>query len=215
MDFSLNVVFSFSVAVGVAIGWVRYHKTDPAFLPFLLLLTVGLLNEIISYSLISVGQSNAVNYNLYSLVEAMLVIWQFKKWGFFGAGRWHVLIQVALVAAFTTEWLLRHEWHAFNSYFLMGYSLLIVFMSIYMVNRLLFSITGNLLREPVFLICMGFSVYFSYTVLVEAFWLYGLNQSRSFRLSIYDILSYINLFTNLLYAVAILWIPLKPRYIMR
>jgi hypothetical protein len=216
MSFSLNALFGFTVGIGVIIGWVRFKKTDPAFFPFLLLLTLGLANEVISLVVMYAGYNNALNYNLFSLAEAMLVTWQFNKWNLFVKYKQlFPLLLLLYVGFFITEWFFFGVNRLFNSYFIIGYSLLIVLMSMSMINRLLFSITGNLLREPVYLICMGFCIYFTYTVLVEAFWLYGLNRSSSFRLGVYGILSYINLFTNLLYAFALLWIPLKPHYIMR
>jgi hypothetical protein len=52
-------------------------------------------------------------------------------------------------------------------------------------------------------------VYFTYSVLVEAFWIFGINHSSVFRNNIYGILSYINLFVNLLFTLAIVWMPTR------
>lgn len=216
MNFSLNVLFSFSVGIAAIIGWVRYKKADPAFLPFLLLLALGFLNEMVSLILTSSGYSNSVNYNLFCLAESLLVTWQFQQWKLFGNKKKLFVCLVAFfIIFFLSEWLYFGKGRFFNSYFIICYSLCIVLMSMVMINSILFSISGNLLKQPVYLICMGFCIYFTYTVLVEAFWVYGLNRSSVFRLGIYEILTYINLFTNLLYAFALLWVPLKPRYIMQ
>ncbi|MEI9912224.1 MAG: hypothetical protein WDO71_22780 [Bacteroidota bacterium] len=119
------------------------------------------------------------------------------------------------IAGWSLEWIMNPAHRVYNSYFIIVHSIIIVLMSINLINRLLFSVSRSLGRNPVFLICMGMAVYFTYAVLVEAFWVYGLNQSPSFRLGIYEILSYINLFTNLFFGFASLWMPLKPQYIMR
>lgn len=215
MSYGLNVLFSLSVGIGAVIGWVRFKKTDPAFFPFLLLLTAGLMSELISLVVMQAGYSNAPFYNLYSLAEAFLVTWQFRRWGLFGRGRILYYSLLGLYAGgWTSEWIVKGS-QQFFSYFIIGYSLVIVLMSISMINRLLFSVYDNLLREPVFLICLGFCIYFIYAVLTEIFWQYGLQQSKSFRLGIMTILTYINLFTNLLFAYAMLWIPLKRHYIMQ
>lgn len=216
MSFSLNALFSLSIGIGAIISWARYKKTDPAFIPFMWLLTTGLLNEIISITVMEAGYSNALNYNLYTLAESLLITWQFRRWGLFGKQRWlYYLLQTLYIAGWNFEWLMNPANRVFNSYFVIGHSIIIVLMSISQVNRLLFSVNRNLGREPVFLICMGMVVYFTYAVMVEAFWVYGLNQSKTFRLGIYEILSYINLFTNLLFAFATLCMPLKRQYIMQ
>jgi hypothetical protein len=216
MNFDLNAVFSLSVGIGAVIGWIRFKKIDPAFFPFLLLMWVALLQETLSIILSREGYSNALNYNIYSLAEALLLTWQFRRWGLFrGKEIIYPLIQWSYAGAWVIESLTIHSVNTFNSGFLIGYSFLILLMSVVMINRLLVREPYYLLRNSRFLILMALMIYFTYAVLVEAFWLFGLNRSRFFRIRIYEILSYINLFTNLIYAVAILWMPMKPRYILR
>ncbi|HEX7905833.1 MAG TPA: hypothetical protein VF487_18305 [Chitinophagaceae bacterium] len=216
MSFSLNALFSLSIGIGAIICWVRYKRTDPAFVPFIWLLSFGLLNEITSISIMHAGHSNAINYNLFALIESLLVTWQFRRWGLFNQQlKLYYFLQLLYPVALGVEWLASPPERVFNSYFFIGHSIIIVLMSISQINRLLFSLSRNMGREPVFLICMGLAIYFTYTVLVEVFWVYGLNQSKVFRLGIYEILSYVNLFTNLLFAFASLWMPLKSQYIMR
>ncbi|MBN8782733.1 MAG: hypothetical protein ABS85_15725 [Sphingobacteriales bacterium SCN 48-20] len=216
MSFVQHTLFSLSIAIGVVIGWVRFRKTDPAFLPFLLLLTAGLLNELTGLFVMLRGQNNSVNYNIYSLAEPILITWQFHRWKLFNGRNWlYFLLQSTYVLVWAAEYALATESHLFNSYFQILYSFAIVVMSIMMINRLLFSVTRSLFTDATFLICMGLVLYFLYAILLEAFWLYGLNKSRVFQLRIYYLMSYINLFTNIIFALATLWMPLKRRYIMR
>jgi hypothetical protein len=65
-----------------------------------------------------------------------------------------------------------------------------------------------------FLICNAFIIYFTFKILVEAFWLYGVNESVNFQAMVFDISSYINVFTNLIYALAVLWMPMKRVFTM-
>lgn len=215
MTYELNAALSLSIGFAAVISWVRFKKTDPAFLPFTLFVTCGLVNELISIALMQAGYYNAVNYNLYALAEALLLTWQFRRWGLF-ARRWlYLSLQVLYVVSFWIEWLLKFNAMVFLSYFLILHSFAIVLMSITQINRLLFSVYKSILTHPQFLICMALVVFFTYMILVEAFWVYGLNRSTPFRLRIYEILAYVNLFTNLLFAFASLCTPLKLRYIMR
>ena len=216
MFFDLNAVYSLSVGIGAVLGWIRYKKTDPAYRPFYWLLWTGLANEVSSIFLINQGYSNAFNYNLFVLVEAVLITQQFSNWGLFGLRKTvPVFLQLFFIVLWVFDYLLRGELHVFLSYYIIGYSAIIVFMSIHMLTHVLFKEPGVLLQHPVFLICMSFIIYFTYTIITETFWLYGLNNSSSFRIHISEMFSYVNLFTNLIYAFSILWIPMKRQSILR
>jgi len=216
MNFELNAAFSLTVGIGAIIGWIRIRKTDPAFYPFLCLLLLGFLHELLSLVTVVRGYSNAISYNFFTLAEAILICYQFYRWGLFEQRqKLYYLIQILFAAGWVMELLLRQGLETYFSYFIIGYSTLIVFMAINVLNNVLFKEPGLMLFQPEFLICMGLIVYFTYTILVEVFWFYGLNKSSIFRIRIYELFGYINLFTNLVFAFATLWIPMKRRYIMQ
>ena len=87
-------------------------------------------------------------------------------------------------------------------------------MSISMINKLIFTIEGPLLREPTFLLCISFVIYFTFKALIQSFVIYGVNRTSAFLLNIYVIMVYINLVCNLLHALALLWMPRKARSIL-
>jgi hypothetical protein len=216
MSFIANAIFSLSIAIGGLIGLIRARKTDHDFLPFLILLWLGCLNEILSIVIISRGISNVVLYNTFTLVESLLICWQFRKWGLFNDRvAWYFFLQCLVVGTWIYMHFIRSNIHVFNSGFIMGHSVLAVALSIRILNRLSLSFTKDIMTNPIFLICIGIFIYFTYAILVEAFWVYGLNHSRAFRVRIYAILTYINLFTNILFAFAAAWIPLKRQYLLQ
>lgn len=92
--------------------------------------------------------------------------------------------------------------------------MLIVLMSINMINRMLVDGKKKLIQNPLFLILIGFIVFFTYKALIEIFWVYGLNASRDFRLEVYRIMAYINLAVNIIYAIAVLWMPRKREFML-
>src|SRR5690606_4990452 len=87
-------------------------------------------------------------------------------------------------------------------YFRIFYSFIIVFFSINMINKKIFSSKQSLLRDPSFIIYISFCIYFTYKALIEAFILYGIDSSGDFFLNIYIIMIYVNFGVNLLYALA-------------
>lgn len=216
MNFELNAAFSLTVGIGAIIGWIRSRKTDPAFLPFLCLLWLGLAHEVVSLLLARAGYSNALTYNLFTLLEALLISFQFYRWGLFEKReRLFYAVQIFFCVAWLSELFYRNSLHVFFSYCIILYAIVIVFMAIHLLCDVMFSEPGPVIYQTKFLICMGLIVYFTFTILVEMFWFYGLNKSTAFRLSVYALFGYINLFTNLVFAFAMLWIPLKRHYILQ
>lgn len=214
MNYYQVVLFSASVFIATVIGWVRFLKTDPASFPFLLCLTFASVNEMISYLVTRLHIDTNLNNNLYVLLEALLITWQFRKWGLFmNKTALFLAIQSSITLFWLADNLLLTGLYQLNLYFRIFYSFVIVIMSIHMNNILIFTYRRKLLQSHIFLICSGLIIYFTYKILIEAFWLYGLNSSREFRISVYLVLTWINLFVNIIYALAMLWIPKKPQHI--
>ena len=214
MNYQMIVIFSCSIFIGTLIGWLRFKKIEPSFLPFIICISVASINEICSFIITYNGCSTTYNNNIYVLAEALLITWQFKKWGLFNRYKTvYILVMIMIPAAWITENFILYKISVISFYFRIAYSFLIVLMSIHINTNLILTFRYTLLKSPVFLICSGFIVYFTYKILFEAFWLYGLNASKDFRINVYLLLTWINLFVNLIYAAAILWIPKKQQHI--
>ena len=210
---NLIAIFSFSIALAAIIGWIRFKKINPTYYPFVICIWIGLFNEIISYIVIKAGHSNAINSNIYVLIESILFTLQFKRWGLFQYNKW---LFPSLIVLFIITWLAQNFYISkitfFSSEFRILYSFALVLMSISQLNKILSREKKSLLKNSIFLICIGFILYYTYKIIVEAFWVYGLNNSRDFRNNVYLIMAYINLISNLIYAMAILWTPAKHRF---
>ena len=177
MTFELNAAFSLSVGIGAVISCIRLKRADAAYIPFFILLWAGFITEIASLLLMKEGYTNVALYDIFSLLEAVLILWQFKRWKLFGKNiKVYYSFQLLFVICWTTELIFRGGLNQFTSYFIIGYSSAIVFIAISMLNGVVFKDSTALFLNPVFIICMGLIVYFTYMALVEIFWLYGLNM---------------------------------------
>lgn len=213
MNHFLVVFFSYSIVLAAIIGLIRFNKLDKAYIPFILLVWAGLFNEIISTVSINLLRSNAVNSNIYVLLEAMLILWFFKNLKLFEKRKnLFYLIAFFYILLWVTDNFYFSSITQFSSYFGIGYSIITVLMSTQVINKLFLEEKARLNKNAVFVIMIGFIVFFTYKALIEIFWVYGLNASTSFRLQVYRIMSYINLSVNLMFALAILWIPRKREY---
>lgn len=232
-------ITQYSLAIAAIIAIIRFKKAVPTYLPFFIFILVGFTNEIISYFTANYLRNNAVNNNIYVLAESLLLLWQFKCWRLFDNKRY---LPLALGAAFILFWIV--EVLFFTSimqvaaYFRVFYSFVIVLLSITMVNKLITTERGNLLKNAAFIICIAFIIYFTYKILVEIFYIYGVivstantelqqlklenkalydqmvAENKTFRIRVFDIMRFINLFCNLVYAVALLWVPKKRSSLM-
>lgn len=208
------VLFSSSILLPALSSAVKFRNTDHSFYPFIFFIWIGTLNEIISYLISARGGSTTFNNNIYILTESLLILWQFKEWDFFQNFKKGFLIcALLLVIIWFFDYRSIQGLGSMNLNFRLFYSFLIVLMSIHVCNRLVFIFNGPLVKSPVFLICITFILYFTYKILVEVFWIYGLNKAKSFRMDVYIIMAWINALANIIYLLAILCIPKKPRYI--
>jgi len=162
----------------------------------------------LSYILIQNHYHNLLNNNIYALFESILILWFFKKLNVFKNSR---VIFISILSLFILSWILQmfqlKTLDDLYLYFRILYSIIIVFLSIYTINSILITESKSIIRNPAFIICTGFVIYFTYYAIMNSFWLYGLTKSVEFTKFIIRILAYINLFCNLIYAIALIWIP--------
>jgi len=202
----------FSVIILGAVAMLKWKQVHRSYYYFLSAMILGCVNEILSFVLVY-GlhvRSTSINNNIFVLLEAILLVMFFREAPNF---RKHKTLLIGLIAALSLWWIYENIFlgrlYSISFYFRIIYSFVIVLLSIGYLNNLLGRIRSHILKNPDFLICSGLIIYFTYKILVEMFWLYGLNSSPAFRNMVYSILVYINLFCNTIYTIAILWMPRK------
>lgn len=215
MDVFLKYFSSFSIAIAFVISVVRYKKTDPQFHPFIWKIWCGMANETIGASLVLLGFTNVWLMNIFILIEALLLCELFKRWQLFNShSRLYPVLMSLILVGWVVELLIHGSIHPAFSVFIICSSFFVVFTAIQGINTVLFKEPTHILENPVFLLSIGFVMFFTMAILLEMFWFYGLAKSRLFRIRVYQIFMYVNLITNFTYAYALLWIPLKRRYLL-
>lgn len=216
MSFQLMLLLSFSIVPAAIVGLFRFTRTDNTYNPIIYCVWLASMNEIVSAVVLLKGHSNAFNNNIYFLAEALLILWQFRRWGLFI--HYQSLYYVILILL-PLCWLFQnHPWqniHQYYPYFRVGYSFGIVILSILTINRLIVYYNHSLFKNPSFIICGGFCIYFTCMIFLEIFLFYGLGNSPVFQDAINKTGTYINVLSNIFYLTALLWIPPKPQYIMQ
>lgn len=201
------------VLVPLLIGLIRFNRTVVSYQPFLLLLALAFTSEMISFICIRVlYASNAIPCNLYGLAECMVILYQFYIWGFLKRKR---RLFIALVILMSVGWIVENlVFKGIETFerplFRVAYAFMVVLLSINDINYLIVQDNKSLLKNSRFLICTGFIIFFIYQIIYEASMFIGSDTILSLRL-VFSF-NYINAFVNLLYAIAVLFIPVKAAY---
>lgn len=205
---------SFSIWFAALAGLVRFKNTDQLYRPFIILCWTGAINEVVSFFTAREGYSTNANNNIYLLAESLLLLWQFKKWV---PETWMKRYFLILAIAFALLWF--YEYNSISNlgqiryYFRFFYATVIVLLSIHLMQRLVIEHASGLAKDSRFLISAGLTIYFTFKILFDAIWLYQLRGSVIFQQAIFLVFASLNFLINLLFAIAILWMPKKPQYI--
>lgn len=204
-------VCSLSILLPLIAGIIRFKKISESYYPLLVLLAIGLANELICYFLFS-DKSNAIPTNIYYLIEALMLVWQFRSWrNVLKDKRVYQSLQTALVIAWVIDKIVLKNLHQFTLYFTVLSSLIIVLLSVNQLNWLITNDRKKLIRNPIFIICNAIVFYFSYQVMAEVFYYFAPEQTL--KKDIFGILVYVNLAYNIFLFIAILCIPPKRTFL--
>jgi hypothetical protein len=162
-------------------------------------------------------QYNILNYNIFLLIEALVLTWQFQRWRLFG---YNHRIPFLIYSIFIVTWLLENLFISkfylgFNSYFRIFFSFVIVIMSMGMLNEVIMKEKKQLLKNSIFIICSLFILLFTYALLSESFILYGVNMNEFFSTNVYQIFRCVNFVCNILFAFAIWYIPKRQAFTLQ
>jgi hypothetical protein len=210
-------LLSQSILLPLIVGLIRFRRIGKSYMPFLTLLFIGFIVEIIGYILIQkLHKSNAIPVNIYILIEWVLIAWQFHIWGFLRHNRKAFYGLLAFTILFwIVENLFFLKIYHFSPYFRFFYSFFIVLLSVNEINFMITHYNRNLFRNPKFLICIGFIIYFLYMIIYRWSYEVSLFGKTETSLSIMVLIAYVNLLTNIIYTIAFLLIPRPVKFTLK
>lgn len=210
-NFVIDILLNYSVTIAALIAVFRLKPIFQSYYPFILFIWLGLINETLSLLLIYKFRTNTANSNIYVLLEYCLILLQFHKWQGIKRGRLYLMISIGFIA-WVTDNLIINSIVDNNSIFRIYYSFIIVFLSIDQISKIIITERGGLLKNTKFLICIAFLTYYGCKAFIEVFNAFHLGFSDMFNRNIFMILYFANLFSNIVYAIAILCIPTKQEF---
>jgi len=189
---------------------------DRSFYPFVYNLLVTVLVEI----LIGLQRSDSTATkitNVFSLVDFCLFAWLFHNWGLFNYNKkrfYTILGSFFLIWIYITFFF--SGFSNINNLFLLIYSFALIFFSVTTFNKIVVQQRINIFVNARFWICIGIIIFYSFFIVTRATDLSTtsikdinnvLNNKSSFKDDLQKINAYSNILVNLLYAVAVIWIP--------
>ena len=194
----------------------RWRRTEKTYYPFYILLTLGVIQETVSFWMIHwLHRTNAPSVNIYGFLECSVIFWQFYCWnGFRSFGSpltWLYALQAGSFGLWAVCNLLFFHLDDFVfPFYRILYPFVIVLLSVNEINLMITHDNRNLYRNPRFVICLGFIVFFLYQILYEgAFLVGGTDKTEVVPSEIIKLFNYVNAFVNGLYLIATLLVPRK------
>lgn len=191
-------------------GLFRLEAIRQVFRPFVALVTIAAVTEIISFITIRMDGNNSAIINVYSLVEYSLILYQFYCWRSQSHMRkWYPWLGLLLAVVWIGENLVTGSIHIVGPVFRVSSAFILVILSINEINYLIIHENRNLLKNARFLICMGFVIYFLYEILLEGSFYISQKENNVTANKIIELFTYVNVMVNVIYGVAVWFIPKK------
>lgn len=213
MSESAQFILSLSVLFAATIGAIRFRKMDPSYYPFVYYVCSALVIEIVVYILIQKKMFQTIGFlkNAYAFIEFCLLTWLFNNWGLFKRQK---NLFLAILVFFFVLWLSTlfiRGYAKSNLTFYIVYSFVLIFFSISSFNRMVVNDRKNIFTNARFWICLGIIIFYTYFIVSNTARLSVLKPkvSQHFIDSLFEINIYSNLLVNLLYVMAVIWIPRK------
>lgn len=212
--FNWYSLISFIILIPAVIAIIRFASMDKVFRPLAYNLWIGVVTEITAYIFMITIKNNLYVYNVFMLLDFLTFIWLFKNWGAFARiskeKKITFLSIILLVWVYDNFYL--HHLGANNIIFRICYSMILLLIAIDQLNNVVIKNGGYLKVNPYIYICIGLIFYYAYSIFI------GLFNSSLFQptaqLWKWNTLIYvtINVITNLLFAISLLWMPKRVKY---
>lgn len=171
-------LFSLSILFPAAVAIFRYRNADTSYRPFLFYIFISLFNELwVGLYLNDFSKEiRTLNWQLFNLVEWIILLIQFYYWGRLKKHRQlFYIILFSSLAGWIFENFIYSNIYAYNPVFLISYSFALVLLSINTINYTFAQHNQMLSKNGLFIICVAMVIFFIYTIIV---FFYGNRQHQ-------------------------------------
>jgi hypothetical protein len=215
MNFYTSLLFTATILFPALLGIIYFRRFHKSYVPFIFVIWMGLVNDITGTIGAIVYRTTTATANIYTLFDFLLIVLVFWAWSHnTNIKKYLIVLMVTGALVWISDNVVFHTVFVFNNKFRVFYSFVIVALSIWELNKVLFTERKSIWKNARFLICTGFILFYTYKAIFEIFYLVDARFSDDFYSHIFDILIITNAITNIIYGLAILCIPTKKKFTM-
>lgn len=205
------ILLNHSILFPVVAGIIRFRYAGREYLPFLILIWAGAVNDTLSLILAYTLKTNSLNGNVYVLIEYFLLLYLFWNWNN-GRTAWYIIWFALGTGVWVADNFVYHSITDNNSFFRIVHSVITVFFAVDRFNKIVVFEKSQLFKNPQFLICTAFVVYYFCKAFAEIPNACHVPFDNNFFVRLWLGLASINCLSNITYGTAILCIQEKHEF---
>ena len=212
MNSTVQFLLSLTIAIAAVIGIIRYRKMNPDYHPLVYSAILATIFEI-AFEFIKYEYHPRIYMIMgivYPLVDFLLLAWLFHNWGLFNRNK---KLFGTILGAFFIAWAVSAYLSIITKrseaiyFFIFLYSTALILFSVNTFNRFVVQERVNIFKNPKFWVCIGVIIFYTFFILTTIPLLPGFDGT--FTKKFQEMRFYVNALVNLIYAIAVLWIPRK------
>jgi hypothetical protein len=207
-NYMLSIVLVFAAITGL----VKWRKIKIEDKPIIVGWWLVIANETIRFIMIWHNSATIATYNMYVLPLMWLYVWQFHQWKVMPK-KFTVFLMGALSLLWFMDYFVIEGYSLDKAHYIyrVALSLTFVFLSVTSMNIQIIKEKGGLMKNHRFLICLGITIFYTYRIFVDVFYLNVM--SIAFKVSMAKFNSFLLQIYYLLLFLAALWIPRKKNFL--
>jgi hypothetical protein len=212
MVYLTNYLISMTIVFAAVTGILKWNKIRKEDRPIIIGWWIIVVNETVRFILLCNNNKTLIPYNTYVLPLMWVYVWQFQQWKVLTTK-----LAWLIIATLTMLWVAvyfvvdGYNWGGRQNIYKLCLSLTLVILSVASLNVQIITEKKSLIKSHRFLICLGITIYYTYRVFVDVFFLKKL--SPEFLISIGNLNRYLIQVYYLLLLLAAIWIPRRKNFI--
>ena len=198
-----------SITIPAVATLLRAKSITRGFSPFLILIWIWVITDFLGLYFWSYNEISIVN-GIHFLFESQLVLYQFYSWKLIYKVFYRTTSIIFAIFWIAEVYYLVKSGGFLMTYFVCIYAFTFSLLSIRMISSLVDHEKTIVIRNPIFLICAAFILYFTFTAIMSVFRMPLLKTNDgAFVTGTYFFMYFILIICNLLYTKAIACMPTR------